>query len=381
MRVVFAPDSFKGTVGAAGAARALAQGWAAARPDDDLLCLPMADGGEGTIDAILAAEPAGRLLPVTVRGPDGVSRQARWLLLPGDVGVVELAETSGLTLLPSPEPFRSQTDGFGQAVEAALRHGVRRLLLAIGGSASTDGGTGMLRALGARFLDRAGEPVVSGGAGLAEIERADLTRLLPLPPEGVAVLSDVTNPLYGPEGAAAVYGEQKGADRSGRELLDAGLRRLARILGPERAAEPGAGAAGGTGYGLLVWGDHAAARGEAALARPPQGKLTLVQGSRTIAETIGLPAAAADADVLVTGEGRFDGQSASGKVPSLVASLATRGLRCLVAGSIAAEPAGLFDVAVSLADLAGDPRTARAEPVRWLQRAGGVLAGMAASRV
>jgi glycerate kinase len=376
VRVVIAPDSFKGTMSAAEAASALASGWRGERPGDEILTRPMADGGEGTLDAFEAAGHEARRMPVQVRGPLDRVHDAHWLLLADGTGVVELAATSGLTLLERPRALDSHTFGFGQAIADALEHGVRRLLLAIGGSASTDGGVGMLTALGARFLDEHGVPVPPGGAGLDRIARVDLSDLPGLPPAGADVLSDVTNPLCGPRGAAAVYGEQKGADKAMRARLDAGLAHLAALTGGTRAQDEGAGAAGGTGFGLLVWGDHSAGREPrpgSGLAARDAGRLRMVSGARAVSDAIGLPEAVASADVTITGEGRYDGQSSSGKVPWLVSGLPTRGRRCLVAGSIIAS-VDRFDAAVSLAELAGGSAQAQAEPGRWLQRAGHALA-------
>lgn len=356
MRVIFAPDSFKGSAGATEVATALAEGWASARPGDELRLLPMADGGEGTLDAFELAVPESRRMPVTVTGPGGSDLDAYWLLLPDGTGVVELAGTSGLTLLDSLAPLDAHTFGFGQAIAAALDHGVTRLLLALGGSASTDGGAGVLLALGARLLDSAGGAVPLGGGGLAALASVDLAGLRELPTSGALVLSDVTNPLLGAQGAAAIFGEQKGADAAQRAELEGGLGRLAALL-PADASTPGAGAAGGTGFGLLAWG------------------ATLARGSETVGDALGLPQEVAQADVVVTGEGRFDSQSTSGKVAGYVASLPRRPQAsvCLVAGSIEAPTDGFAD-ARSLVSLAGGLDAAMADPLRWIREAGASLA-------
>ena len=195
-RVVFAPDSFKGTIGAAEAAAALAEGWRSIRHHDEVSLLPMADGGEGTVDAFATAVPGARRMPVTVTGPEGTPIEAVWLLLPpgdgaaGGTAVVELASTSGIELLGSPprlRPLDAHTRGFGEAVAAALAHGVDRLVLGIGSSASTDGGVGLLSALGARFTDAAGDPIAGGGRGLADLAAVDLSRLASVPAGGVTV--------------------------------------------------------------------------------------------------------------------------------------------------------------------------------------------------
>ena len=358
MIVVFAPDSFKGTIGAADAAAALAEGWRRARPDDEIVLRPMADGGEGTLAAFAAAVPGAERVAVTVVGPDDAEVSSWWLRLPATAdapdgtAIVELGATSGIELLAELRPLAAHTYGLGQAIAAALAAGVSRVVVGLGSSASTDGGTGMLRALGARVLDADGADVPLGGEGLAAAASVDLSELASLPPGGVTALTDVTNPLLGRRGAAAVFGPQKGADPAQVARLDAGLANLAALLGADPSIR-GAGAAGGTGFGLLAWG------------------ATLEAGAGAVAELIGLPAAAAAASVVVTGEGSFDGQSAAGKVPSHVASLAGGARVALVAGRITADAdTSAFAASVSLTDLAGSPEQAMAETARWLRDAG-----------
>ncbi|GAA4487588.1 glycerate kinase [Microbacterium panaciterrae] len=366
--VVIAPDSFKGTVTAADAARVLADGWRDADPEARIELRPMADGGEGTADAFLAAVPGAVAMPVRVMGPEGAPIDASWVLLPptadapGGTGVVDLASTSGIELLDELRPLDADTAGFGEAIAAALDHGVSRLILGIGSSASTDGGTGMLRALGARFPDGGGAEAVPGARGLASIATADLSGLRPAP--DVRVLTDVTNPLTGPRGAAAVFGPQKGLDGSEIARADTGLERLAELFGQDPSI-PGSGAAGGTGAALLAWGGR------------------LVPGAAEVARLSGLADALAGADVVVTGEGSYDGQSGDGKVPSFVAALArAAGARVVVvAGRIAPDAdRTLFDEAVSLTELAGSPEAAMVDPQRWLREAGARLARSGAVR-
>lgn len=361
MRVIFAPDSFKGSATAAQVAGALAEGWASVRPGDEVRLMPMADGGEGTLDAFEVAVPGARRMPVTVTGPDDRPVETSWLLLPatdaapGGTGVVELAGTSGITLLDPLRPLDAHTLGFGQAIAAALDHGVSRLLLALGGSSSTDGGAGALTALGARLLDASGHAVPLGGGGLRQLSSVDLTGLRAVPQGGALVLSDVTNPLLGALGAASVFGAQKGADAAQLAVLEGGLARLAALI-PADVSASGAGAAGGTGFGLLAWGAE------------------MAPGSAAVGEALGLPGAVATADVVVTGEGRFDAQSAAGKVPAYVAGLTRRagGAAMLVAGGIEAPSDG-FAEARALIDLAGGLDAALAEPLRWLREAGASL--------
>lgn len=192
LRVVIAPDSFKGSLRASGVARAIAAGWRAERPHDELELVPMADGGEGTLDALEIGLADARCMPVEVTGPDGRRVAAHWLLLAdpagGSTGVVELAACSGMELLERPRPLDAHTIGFGEAVRAALEHGVDRLLLAIGGSASTDGGAGALVALGAHLLDVDGRPVAPGARGLAELDRVEVAACSPISCRGVALL-------------------------------------------------------------------------------------------------------------------------------------------------------------------------------------------------
>ena len=363
--IVFAPDGFKGSITAADAAAALADGWVSERPDDDVVLRPVADGGEGTLDAFAAAVPGARRVPIVVTGPDGEPTDAAWLLLPptpeapGGTGVVELASTSGIELLGDRRlPWDAGTTGFGQAIAAALDHGVSRLVLGIGSSASTDGGAGLLTALGAEFTDCGAQVIPPGAKGLHVVAHADFERLRPLPVGGAVVLTDVTNPLLGPLGAAAVFGPQKGLAPHEIAEVDDGLARLAGLL-PAESRTPGAGAAGGTGFALLAWGAD------------------LVPGAPEVAALVGLREALAGASVVITGEGSFDGQSAAGKAPAHVAALAAeaRVPVALAAGRIAPDAdTSAFTAAASLTDLAGSSAAALAEPARWLHAAGAALA-------
>lgn len=365
-RVVIALDSFKGSITAAEASAAVGAGWRSVHPDHEVVLLPMADGGEGTLDAFAAAVPGATRRTITVTGPEDTPIAAEWLLLPptadapSGTAVVELACTSGIELLGTPprlRPLRAHTLGFGEAIAAALDHGVSRLVLGIGSSASTDGGTGILTALGARFEQAAGQPILRGGRGLLALASVDLSGLRPPPPGGVTVLSDVTNPLLGPRGAAAVFGPQKGAAPADVTSLDEGLARLADHLFVDPAT-PGAGAAGGSGFGLLDWG------------------ATLSPGAASVAELIGLPQAIRAASIVITGEGSFDVQSAAGKAPWHVAGIAaSAGIPiALVAGRIAPNsPTEQFAACRSLTDLAGSSELAMEDPVRWLHEAGAEL--------
>ncbi|UGQ11412.1 glycerate kinase [Yinghuangia sp. ASG 101] len=360
MRVLFAPDAFKGTVDAAAAAEALAAGWLEVRPHDDVIILPMADGGEGTLDAVARAVPgAVRVLVTGVPGPNGSPVDGSWLDLPDGTAVVELASVCGLPLLGSPDPLGAHTAGLGAVIADALRTGATALVVAVGGSASTDGGTGALSTLGARFLDDAGEVLPPGGGPLSRLASADLTTLAATPPGGIQVLTDVRNPLLGPRGAAHTFGPQKGATPEDIATLEAGLRRLASVLGGD-PTRPGAGAAGGTAYGL------AAACGA-----------TLTSGAVRIAELVGLYDAIAGADLVVTGEGRFDATSLNGKVVAAVLHAVTQASGpplAIAAGSVAAPlPRGVI-AAADLTRLAGSSAAAQADAPHWLRRSGAALA-------
>ena len=357
MRVIVAPDSFKGSITAASAANALAAGWLDRRPHDDVRVLPLADGGEGTLDAFATAFPAAARIDLDVTGPDGRATKAQWLRLPDGSAVVELAQSSGLPLMARPDALHAHTLGLGQALAAAVAAGCPAIAVALGGSASTDGGTGALRGLGARFLDHDGQQLPLGGANLLDLARVVLNELVDPPPGGVVVLTDVTAPLVGPAGAAAVFGPQKGASPADVELLDRALRQLASVLGGQPEA-PGCGAAGGTAYGLAAcWG------------------ATIAPGAATVARLVGLPAELAAADVVVTGEGRFDATSNTGKVAGHVLAAAAHSRRYVVAGAVAdTAPVDLADGVVSLTELAGSTAAALADPARWLTAAGARLA-------
>ncbi|CAN3702515.1 Glycerate 2-kinase [Microbacterium sp. MM2322] len=363
MKVVFALDSFKGSIAAEDAVHAVADGWRRVAPRLRAVSRPMADGGEGTLRAFLAAESEAAEHFVDVDGPRGPVH-ASWGELPGRVGVVELASSSGIELYAEAlRPWDADTSGFGHVIRAALDHGMETLIAGIGSSASTDAGTGLLRALGARFVDGEGEPVPPGARGLRDVVTVDVSHLRPAPRGGVIVLSDVTNPLTGSEGAARVFGAQKGFTGDECRRVDEALGQFAPLLtGALSRARPeasGSGAAGGAGFALSGWGGQ------------------LRSGAHAVAELSGLREAIADAAFVITGEGAFDGQSAHGKVPGYVQSLARElGVPVgLIAGRISpgADTSGFTEV-VSLTDIAGSGSAARLEPARWLRHAGGALA-------
>lgn len=314
MKIILAPDSFKGSLTAVAAAEAMRQGVLDALPEADAIALPMADGGEGTVDALVAAT-GGRLVRRRVTGPLGDPVEAAFGLLgDGQTAAIEMAAASGLLLVPEGRrnPRVTTTFGTGELIRTALDLGVRRVVIGIGGSATNDGGVGMAQALGARFLKADGSEVGRGGAALLELERIDLSGLDPrLAESEILVACDVDNPLTGPQGASAVYGPQKGAGPEEVVLLDRALTRLAdvaaRSLGRDPRSNPGAGAAGGLGYGLMAFLGAGLRRG-----------IDLVMAAN------GLERLLPGTSLVITGEGRTDGQTLAGKVVLGVARAAAR---------------------------------------------------------
>lgn len=314
MRLVLAPDSFKGSLSAPEAAGAMARGLRSVLPEAELLLVPIADGGEGTVEALVAATE-GRLVEADVRGPLGDPVRAAWGHSgDGLTAFLEVASASGLLRVPEGrlDPRRASTFGTGELLKAALEAGFRRVVLGLGGSATNDGGAGLARALGARFLDAQGRDLPEGGAALMQLAGIDLSGLDPRLAEAeLLVACDVDNPLCGPRGASAVFGPQKGATPEIVAELDAALERFAQVAvhatGRDIAAEPGSGAAGGLGAGLRFF--------TPAVLRP---------GVSLVLEAVGFEALVQGADLILTGEGRVDAQTAMGKAPVGVAAVAKR---------------------------------------------------------
>jgi glycerate kinase len=312
VNIILAPDSFKGSLTSLEAARCLRQGLLRVFPDAQVTDIPVADGGEGTVAALLHAV-GGEARETVVKGPLGRPVAARWgLLAGGETAVIEMAAASGLPLVPEPQrdPRVTTTWGTGELVRAALAAGVRKIILGLGGSATNDGGSGLIRALGAKFVDGRGQELPLGGQALADLAAIDLADLDPrLQAVEILVASDVDNPLCGPQGATAVFGPQKGATPAMVVELDRALAHYARVAkdatGKDAAQLPGAGAAGGLGAGLLFF--------TPAVLRP---------GIGIVLETAGFEAHLAGADLVITGEGRTDSQTIRGKVPMGVARLA-----------------------------------------------------------
>jgi glycerate kinase len=326
MRVLVCPDKFRGTLTARQAAEAIEHGWLRERPHDTVDLLPLADGGEGTLDVLAPADDvATRRIRRRVTGPLGDAVEAEFGVRDG-VAIIETARASGLALVSADrrDPTRSTTRGTGELMQAALEEGVGRLLVCLGGSATNDAGVGMATALGGRFLDAAGQPVGPGGGALSSLAHIDLTevhaRWRAIEVIGV---TDVDNPLCGPTGASAVFAPQKGAMPEDVWDLDRSLAHLAAVaardLGLDRSRERGAGAAGGLGFGLLAF--------LGARLRP---------GVDVVMEAVAFEASLRAADVVITGEGSLDEQSLHGKVPAGVLAAARRaGVRTAILSGVA----------------------------------------------
>jgi glycerate kinase len=312
MKIVIAPDSFKDSLSAQGVADAIALGLAQVWPDAQLIKCPMADGGEGTVESVLAA-CAGELRRTEVRGPLGETVDASWGWLPhSHTAIIEMAEASGLQLVPLErrDACISSTFGTGELIGAALEAGAQRVILAIGGSATNDAGAGAMQALGVKLLDAQGQELQAGGLALAQLARIDLTGIDPrLAQVRFDIAADVNNPLCGPHGASAIFGPQKGATPAQVQQLDSALEHFAdhcaRVLDHDVRDEPGSGAAGGLGFAAKAF-----------------LKAQFQAGVDVVAELVGLADAIKNADLVITGEGRFDVQTLRGKTPFGVARIA-----------------------------------------------------------
>lgn len=329
MKIVIAPDSYKESLSALEVAQAVASGFRQVFPDAEYVLVPVADGGEGTVDAMVAAT-GGRREAVAVSGPLGARVEAFYGLTgDGETAVIEMAAASGLALVPAAQrnPLRTSSRGTGELIRAALDAGARRFILGIGGSATNDGGAGMVQALGARLLDAEGRELDGSGGDLARLDRIDVSALdARLAECRIEVACDVDNPLTGPRGASAVFGPQKGATPEMVQVLDANLARLARIverdLGVAVDQVPGAGAAGGMGAAMLAFFGA-----------------TLKPGIEIVTAAVDLDTHVRDADLVITGEGRIDFQTVHGKTPIGVARVARRHGKPVIgiAGSLGAN--------------------------------------------
>ncbi|MYN19061.1 glycerate kinase [Rugamonas sp. FT107W] len=327
MKIVIAPDSFKESLTAMAVANEIEAGFREFFPDAQYVKLPVADGGEGTVQAMIDAS-GGRRVGLKASGPLGEPVDAFYGLMgDGATAVIEMAAASGLELVPAArrDPLRTSSHGTGELIRDALDAGARRFVLGVGGSATNDGGAGMVQALGGRLLDEAGNELPPGGGALDRLRHIDLSGLDARIKDSVFdIACDVSNPLVGPQGASHIFGPQKGATPAMVEQLDANLRHYADViaheLGHQVADVPGAGAGGGIGAAMLVF---------------LGGRLR--PGSEIVTAAVGLDAAVADANLVITGEGRIDSQSIHGKTPIGVARVAQRHGKPVIAiaGSLA----------------------------------------------
>lgn len=326
MKFVAAPNGYKGSLTAAEAAAAMEEGIRRILPDAEVIQVPVADGGDGLVDVAVEAL-GGEKRTITVTGPRNSPVEAEYCYLESrDLVTVEMALASGLALLPDDlqDPTRTTTFGTGELIKAGLDLGVSRINVGIGGSATNDGGIGMAQALGVLFFDKAGRELPAVGASLVSIAKIDCSGLdSRIKETSIAAVCDVENPLYGPEGAAFVFGPQKGATPDQVEELDKGLKNLAELihrdLGIDAAHMPGAGAAGGLGYGLHVFLGA-----------------KLCKGIDLVFDLVGLSEKLINADLVLTGEGQVDFQTVLGKAPGGVGNAAmAQGIPCFaIAGSI-----------------------------------------------
>lgn len=335
MKIVFAPDSFKESLTAIEAAEAMREGWLRVFPTHDCQMVPMADGGEGTVQSMVDATK-GRFIDLEVTGPLGTPVTARYGILGDDTtAVIEMASASGLGLVPRDErnPYITTTYGTGQLVLHALAHGAKKILIGIGGSATNDGGAGLIQALGGKLLDKHGQSLPYGGYALRDLDRMDMSEVYEgLSTAEIIAACDVDNPLTGPLGASAIFGPQKGATPEMVTVLDEALSRFAEVirrdLGTDVEQTPGAGAAGGLGAGLMAFAGA-----------------TLMPGVDIVIEHTGLAEKIEDADLVITGEGGIDAQTRFGKTPYGVAKTAKRwGVPVIAfAGRVGKDSSILYD--------------------------------------
>ncbi|MFL6534103.1 MAG: glycerate kinase [Pseudomonas sp.] len=350
MKIIIAPDSFKDSLSAQGVADAIAGGLAQVWADAQLIKCPMADGGEGTVEAVLAACD-GQWRENRVLGPLGAAVEARWGWLPQSrTAIIEMAEASGLQLVApgQRDACSSSTYGTGELIRAALDEGASRVILAIGGSATNDGGAGAMQALGVALLDGQGQALPPGGLALGKLARINLSELDPrLAGVRFEIAADVDNPLCGPHGASAVFGPQKGASAEQVQQLDRALghfaEHCAQVLNRDVRDEPGSGAAGGLGFAAKAF-----------------LQAQFRTGVEVVAQLTGLADAINGADLVITGEGRFDAQTLRGKTPFGVARIARRhGVPVVVlAGTLGEGYEALYEHGIEAAfALANGPMT------------------------
>ena len=377
MKIAVAPNAFRGSLSAIQATDAISAGLCrSALPAPEIVPMPLADGGDGTLDVLLHGL-GGERVRYTVTGPLGSPIQAAiGLLTGGDTAVIEIAQASGVELIPRPQrnPLIATTYGTGELIRAALEHGCQRILIGIGGSATVDGAAGCVQALGARLFDESGADIPRGGGGLSRLASIDVSGLTPLLKGAeITVLHDVTNPLIGPDGAARIFGPQKGASPAIVETLDANLTHFAalirRDLGIDVATLPGGGSAGGLGAGL-----------------PAFLGARLAPGGPAIIELLGYERQFAGVDLVITGEGKLDAQTSGGKAVMAIAQSARRaGIPVIaLAGRLDADSAALNEMGIHAAwSIIPEPCTLRdaiEHGAAWLARAATELGNTLAIR-
>lgn len=353
--VVVALDSFKGTCTASDAVDAVARGWLRERPADTVHKIPFADGGEGTFDLYRAVIPTAKIRTVPeVDGPP-----IEWLDLGGNAALVELARVCGLSYTGTHDPESASTERLGLALRDAIQSGATRITVALGGSGSTDGGAGILSGVGVRLLDSNGLDVSVGNIGLDDVVTIDWSGSVVTDDLNITILTDVTNPLLGAHGAAHVFGPQKGATPSQVRAMDERLTAFAHLVPVVDPTTPGAGAAGGSAFGLLALGG------------------TIRPGAETVATMLGIPNLIQSADLVILGEGRFDSQSLDGKAVGVLAAIARQSQTpaWLIAGA-AVDAELYFQQVRTLVDLAPTLESALNEPQWWLEHAGRGLASV-----
>lgn len=351
MKILIATDSFKGTATAQEISAAIQVGWLKVRPADNVRLHPMADGGEGSADVLHGAQPGWTTVPV-----DEGDASAVILTSSNGTAFIELAKFCGFDPDYSTPPMSASTRKLGTAIRWALEHSAQEIIIALGGSATSDGGAGILSELGVRFTDRYGHDIPDGAAGILVVAHLDATNMQSLPPRGVTLLCDVSAPLTGARGAALSYGRQKGLTPQQVQDLDSAFHHYATLLGLDPTLA-GLGAAGGSAAGLFFWG------------------AAITGGAHEIARLTGLRERIGWADLVITGEGEFDNQSGEGKVVGVVSqrAAAQHTKVALIAGRISTAT-DTFAESVSLERLAGGLEESMADPLSWAQRAGHALA-------
>ena len=354
-KILFAPDSFKGSATSAQVARALAEGWKISRPNDEIVIAPFADGGDGTLDCIESVTAESIRIPITVQGATGIEHQSTWLLVGADTAVIEMATICGITTLDELDPLGAHSFGLGQAIKAVLADDrVNEILIAVGGSASTDAGMGALSALGFKGLDADGKELARGGGDLHRLAHVETPANHRMVARGIKVLVDVQSPLTGPNGAAHIFGPQKGADAEQVRLLNEGLLHFLKVLYVEDRA--GFGAAGGVSCGLAVLLGA-----------------TIVSGVESIAALIGLEEKIRVSDCVITGEGSFDDQSYRGKAVGYLLERAKEIERPVMIACGVNKNAESTSI-LSLVELAPSVQSAIDDSQHWLIECGKVLA-------